>query len=316
MEEVKKVQDEENLSLLPSSRIVVDSLPHGGSAADGGSPVLVVTLADETDHDSKQVPMETASDVSVTSADSVPMETETVPTPKDSFVTPVDPVPMETVPSSEESLAKSGSKETELTVSSKDPSSSTSELASGSKEIAEAETASNVESGSGLKLEPLTAVESKSSVVAGSATISSNSMDTSTSKDDVSSRQTEGTDMSSKSAVESELGVVESDFGVVEGGELDESDPVIVASRRPREMDSTIGELEKTYGLLALEKALGLLAAMLPQEMSVSKGSDSVVEFLFLLLLLLQLSPWIQQKQDIEVFLVQDLLPILLQLSR
>ena len=45
-----------------------------------------------------------------------------------------------------------------------------------------------------------------------------------------------------------------------------EFDPVVLASRKPLDMDLRIGELEKTYGLLMLEKVLGLLTAVLPQE--------------------------------------------------
>ena len=43
-----------------------------------------------------------------------------------------------------------------------------------------------------------------------------------------------------------------------------------MASHRPCEMDGKIGELEKMYGVLMLEKALGLLSAVLPQDMTVS----------------------------------------------
>ena len=43
-----------------------------------------------------------------------------------------------------------------------------------------------------------------------------------------------------------------------------------LASRNPLEMDARIGELEKTHGMLFLEKALGLLAAILPQDINVS----------------------------------------------
>ncbi len=48
------------------------------------------------------------------------------------------------------------------------------------------------------------------------------------------------------------------------------SDPVSLASRQPREVDGRIGELEKSYGVLMMEKALGLLTAILPQDMTVS----------------------------------------------
>jgi hypothetical protein len=49
-----------------------------------------------------------------------------------------------------------------------------------------------------------------------------------------------------------------------------ESDPVVLASRQPLKIDESIGELEKTYGVLMLGKVLGLLTAILPQDMTVS----------------------------------------------
>ena len=42
-----------------------------------------------------------------------------------------------------------------------------------------------------------------------------------------------------------------------------------VASQKPLEMDARIGELEKIHGMLSLEKVLGLLAAILPQDTNV-----------------------------------------------
>ena len=50
----------------------------------------------------------------------------------------------------------------------------------------------------------------------------------------------------------------------------EESDPVVLASRQPLKIDESIGELEKTYGVLMLEKVIGLLSAILPQDMTVS----------------------------------------------
>lgn len=50
----------------------------------------------------------------------------------------------------------------------------------------------------------------------------------------------------------------------------EEPDPVVLASRRPLKIDESIGELEKTYGVLMLEKIIGLLSAILPQDMTVS----------------------------------------------
>ncbi len=55
----------------------------------------------------------------------------------------------------------------------------------------------------------------------------------------------------------------------------EERDPVRIASRKPLEMDARIGELEKAHGVLFLEKAMGLLAAILPQDTNVSvRGVD------------------------------------------
>ena len=96
-----------------------------------------------------------------------------------------------------------------------------------------------------------------------------------------SANETEGANASVPSGeVKEKEKSVEPDSAVekVEGEEameLDEEskpeeDPVAVASRRPREVDGKIGELEKMYGVLMLEKALGLLSAVLPQDMTVS----------------------------------------------
>lgn len=49
-----------------------------------------------------------------------------------------------------------------------------------------------------------------------------------------------------------------------------EDDPFIIAGKRSQEIDAKIGDVEKTYGVLNLEKCLGLLAAILPHELSVS----------------------------------------------
>lgn len=63
--------------------------------------------------------------------------------------------------------------------------------------------------------------------------------------------------------------VVDGDKAKREEGE-EEMDPVVSASRLPLEVDARIGDLERTYGVLMIEKALGLLAAILPQDMTVS----------------------------------------------
>ena len=67
------------------------------------------------------------------------------------------------------------------------------------------------------------------------------------------------------------------EFVVKDGERVEqkETDPVVLASRCPREMDERIGEMEKTYGVLMLEKALGLLTAILPQDMTVSTLQSS-----------------------------------------
>ncbi len=50
----------------------------------------------------------------------------------------------------------------------------------------------------------------------------------------------------------------------------EKQNPVEIASRLPRDMDTRIGEAEKLYAVLTLEKSLGILAAILPQELTVS----------------------------------------------
>ena len=95
-----------------------------------------------------------------------------------------------------------------------------------------------------------------------------------------SAKETEGANANAQSGeVKEKEKSVEPD-SAVEGEEAmelgeeskPEEDPVAVASRRPREVDGKIGELEKMYGVLMLEKALGLLSAVLPQDMTVSVG--------------------------------------------
>ena len=49
-----------------------------------------------------------------------------------------------------------------------------------------------------------------------------------------------------------------------------EEDPIVVASKQYREIDARIGVLERTYAVLTIDVALGVLAAVLPQELSVS----------------------------------------------
>lgn len=55
--------------------------------------------------------------------------------------------------------------------------------------------------------------------------------------------------------------------------EEEESDPVRVASWKPLQMDDKIGMPERIYGVVYLEKALGLLAAILPQDTNVRNSS-------------------------------------------
>lgn len=50
-----------------------------------------------------------------------------------------------------------------------------------------------------------------------------------------------------------------------------EEDPIIAATKRTREGDSKIGTLEKIFSVLSINRALCLLGAILPQELSVSR---------------------------------------------
>ena len=49
-----------------------------------------------------------------------------------------------------------------------------------------------------------------------------------------------------------------------------EEDPIIAATKQTREGDSKIGTLEKIFSVLSINRALCLLGAILPQELSVS----------------------------------------------
>ncbi|XP_064406559.1 zinc finger ZZ-type and EF-hand domain-containing protein 1-like isoform X2 [Halichondria panicea] len=77
--------------------------------------------------------------------------------------------------------------------------------------------------------------------------------------------------------------------------EEEEESPIVKASKRPQDMDSNIGFNERNFSTCYMDSILGLLTAVLPKEFN--------------------LSAWIQHKQDIEVFLAEELLPSLLQLS-
>ena len=50
----------------------------------------------------------------------------------------------------------------------------------------------------------------------------------------------------------------------------EDEDPLVAASKKPAEDDVHIGSQEKTFASIAAERMLGLLAALLPQEMTVS----------------------------------------------
>ena len=52
--------------------------------------------------------------------------------------------------------------------------------------------------------------------------------------------------------------------------EEEEEDPIVTASKKPQEMDSNIGFLEKSFSSSYIDNILGLLAAVLPQELTVS----------------------------------------------
>lgn len=96
---------------------------------------------------------------------------------------------------------------------------------------------------------------------------------------EVDEKQEEKMEVDEKKEKKSEGEVTVKEDSAKETGDVDkmeveeklvEEDPVSLASRQPREMDSRIGESEKTYGVMMLEKTLGLLTAILPQEMTVS----------------------------------------------
>ena len=107
---------------------------------------------------------------------------------------------------------------------------------------------------------------------------------------------------------------VEVEVRAKEDGEMavrEETDPVVLASRKYRDMDATIGDMEKMYGVLHLEKSLGLLAAILSHEMTVSVQLCDLTQYD----LLFQLEPWLRHQPDIQLLLVKELLPTLLQLA-
>ena len=49
----------------------------------------------------------------------------------------------------------------------------------------------------------------------------------------------------------------------------EEEDPLVAASKQPWEEDTSVGRMEKTFSVLAIERILGLLVATLPEELSV-----------------------------------------------
>ena len=49
----------------------------------------------------------------------------------------------------------------------------------------------------------------------------------------------------------------------------EEEDPLVAASKQPWEEDTRVGRMEKTFSVLAIERILGLLVAILPEELSV-----------------------------------------------
>ena len=51
-----------------------------------------------------------------------------------------------------------------------------------------------------------------------------------------------------------------------------EEDPIVAAAKRTQPNDSKIGTLEKIFSVLSIDRALCLLGAILPQELSVSKS--------------------------------------------
>lgn len=56
----------------------------------------------------------------------------------------------------------------------------------------------------------------------------------------------------------------------------EEEDAVVIASRKPREMDSNIGFPEKAFSTSYIDNILGLLTAVLPQELTVSRSQLTV----------------------------------------
>ena len=63
----------------------------------------------------------------------------------------------------------------------------------------------------------------------------------------------------------------EDSAGLVEG----EADPVSMATKLSKPLDDKIGTLEKIFAVLNIDKALSLLAAILPQDLSVSTCIDA-----------------------------------------
>lgn len=96
-----------------------------------------------------------------------------------------------------------------------------------------------------------------------------------------------------------------------------EVDPIIAAAKRPHPNDTKVGTLEKIFSVLNIDKSLSLLAAILPQELSVRLITTHLyVHVSFIFFACSQLAHWIDHKRDIEVFLTEELLPSLIQLSQ
>ena len=79
------------------------------------------------------------------------------------------------------------------------------------------------------------------------------------------------TTQSPSSSPSQKSGEVEADSTFAEP----EEDPIVAATKRVRPGDSKLGTLEKIFSVLSIDRALSLLGAILPQELSVSTCSSA-----------------------------------------
>ena len=75
------------------------------------------------------------------------------------------------------------------------------------------------------------------------------------------------TPQSPPAAISGERETAEADSSYQDG----EEDPIIAAAKQTQPNDSKISTLEKIFSILSIDRSLCLLAAILPQELSVSR---------------------------------------------